>query len=101
MRPIDADELLNSTIYNPLHAPYITKQDVINAPTINGAVDAVQDVRCSECMYCFNEDRETPYDGESWWYCARWDKETNVHGTDPYRFFCADGERRIADGDDD
>lgn len=58
------------------------------------AVDAVPVVRCSECRYCFNEDRETPYDGESWWYCERWNKETNVHGTDPYRFFCADAERR-------
>ena len=34
---IDGDELLNSTIYNPLHAPYITKQDV-NAPTIKATV---------------------------------------------------------------
>ena len=38
MRLIDADELLNNTIYNPFHAPYITKQDVINAPTINATI---------------------------------------------------------------
>ena len=51
MRLIDADELLNSTIYNPLHAPYITKQDVIYAPTIKATVDAVPVVRCKDCRY--------------------------------------------------
>lgn len=58
------------------------------------AVDAVPVVRCKDCKHCFDEDRETPYDGESWWYCGRWDKETCAYGTDPYRFYCADGERR-------
>ena len=99
MRLIDADELI-AEISNPKY-PYtydaerVFKRMIDNAPT----VDAVPVVRCSECRYCFNEDRETPYDGESWWYCERWNKETNVHGTDPYRFFCADGESR--DGETD
>lgn len=33
-RLIDADELLQQTLYNPLHVPYISKEDVLNAPTI-------------------------------------------------------------------
>lgn len=57
-------------------------------------IDAEIVTRCSECRHCYNEDCETPYDGGAWWYCARWDKGTNAYGTDPYRFYCADGERR-------
>ena len=38
MRLIDADVLLRNTVYNPLHAPYITKRDVEEAPTVNGWV---------------------------------------------------------------
>ena len=33
-RLIDADELLQQTLYNPLHVPYISKEDVLNASTI-------------------------------------------------------------------
>lgn len=36
MRLIDADALLNNTILNVFHAPYITKMDVQSAPTISG-----------------------------------------------------------------
>lgn len=39
MRLIDADVLLRNTVYNPLHAPYITKRDVEEAPTVNGWVN--------------------------------------------------------------
>lgn len=80
-------------------ASYYTPRDICGLLDETEEADVVQVVRCSECRYCFDEDRETPYDGESWWYCERWDKETNVHGTDPYRFFCADGESR--DGETD
>ena len=34
MRPIDAEELIRSTINNPLHVPYITKTDIEAAPTL-------------------------------------------------------------------
>ena len=34
MRLIDADALIDTTIKNPLHAPYITAVDVEHAPTI-------------------------------------------------------------------
>ena len=33
-RLIDADKLLRVTLYNPLHVPYIKKNDIIDAPTI-------------------------------------------------------------------
>jgi hypothetical protein len=36
MRLIDADALLRNTVYNTLGAPYITKRDVEQAPTIGG-----------------------------------------------------------------
>ena len=36
MRLIDADALLINTIFKPDHAPYITKQDVLTAPTVGG-----------------------------------------------------------------
>ena len=32
-RYIDTDELIRSTINNPLHVPYITKKDIDAAPT--------------------------------------------------------------------
>ena len=53
-------------------------------------------VRCYECRHCFDigGDPMTPYDGEDWWYCARWDTDTSANRADPYKFFCADGERR-------
>ncbi len=35
MRLIDADILLKSTIYNPLHVPHITEHDVIKQPTVD------------------------------------------------------------------
>lgn len=35
MRLIDADALIRSTIYNPLHVPYITKSDIEAAPTVD------------------------------------------------------------------
>ena len=59
-------------------------------------------VRCADCKHCFDADGDpmVPYDGESEWYCARWDKETSAYGTDPYRFYCADGERRESCGPD-
>ena len=83
---IDKDTVLE--LCNKSGEGVVAYYDVEKLPEI----DAEIVTRCSECMYCFDEDRETPYDGESWWYCARWDKETNAYGTDPYRFFCADGE---------
>lgn len=33
-RLIDVDELLQQTLYNPLHAPYISEKDILNALTI-------------------------------------------------------------------
>lgn len=53
-------------------------------------------VRCAECRHCFDlgGDPMEPYDGESEWYCDRWDTETSARWKDPYKFFCADGERR-------
>lgn len=30
---ISRKELLNRTIYNPLHSPYITEQDVLDCPS--------------------------------------------------------------------
>jgi len=32
MKPIDADELLKRTIYNPFHAPYIVEKDIREMP---------------------------------------------------------------------
>ena len=83
MRLIDADELLNSTIYNPLHAPYITKRDVINAPTIKATVDAVPVVRCKDCKYLHMETE----------FCKSC-IEVKTRGI----WFCADGERRGGNG---
>ncbi len=35
MRLIDADKLWRNTVYNMLEAPYITKRDVEEAPTVD------------------------------------------------------------------
>ena len=64
--------------------------------TIPKPVDAVEVVRCKNCKHCFSIDSDplTPYDGESHWYCEKFDYDWNVLALDPCRFFCADGERR-------
>ena len=68
---------------------------------VNGipAVDAAPVVRCAYCKHCYDmgNDPMEPYDGESEWYCARFDRDTSAYEIDPYRFFCADGERRDDD----
>lgn len=58
-------------------------------------------VRCRDCRYCFSADSDplTPYDGESTWYCDRFDFDVDVLALDPCRFYCADGERRDEDAD--
>lgn len=51
MRLIDADELLGKTINNPLHAPYITKKDVIDMPSaLNNQINL-----CDSCTYTYPE----------------------------------------------
>ena len=59
MRLIDADALLRNTVYNTLSAPYITKRDVEEAPTVDAApvrhgrwikeTDRENHWNCSEC----------------------------------------------------
>lgn len=58
--------------------------------------DYVNVVRCAYCKHCYDmgSDPMEPYDGESEWYCARFDRDTSAYEIDPYRFYCADGERR-------
>ncbi len=70
--------------------------------TLKPAVDAVPVVRCAYCKHCFDmgSDPMEPYDGESEWYCERFDRDTSAYEIDPYRFFCADGERRNDDAAD-
>lgn len=64
--------------------------------------DCVPVVRCAYCKHCFDlsNDPMEPYDGESEWYCERFDRDTSAYEIDPYRFFCADGERRDDDAAD-
>ena len=63
------------------------------------AVEAVPVVRCAYCKHCYDmgSDPMEPYDGESEWYCARFDRDTSAYEIDPYRFFCVDGKRRDDD----
>lgn len=58
--------------------------------------DMVAVVRCAHCKYCYDisSDPMIPYDGDSEWYCERFDRDTSAYEIDPYRFYCADGERR-------
>lgn len=86
------------------HGVWETCLDNIETAIMNiPAVDAAPVVRCAYCKHCFDlsSDPMEPYDGESEWYCARFDRDTNAYEIDPYRFFCADGERRDDDGKDD
>ena len=70
--------------------------------TLKPAVDAVPVVRCAYCKHCFDlsTDPMEPYDGESEWYCERFDRDTSAYEIDPYSFFCADGEWRDEDAAD-
>lgn len=61
MRIIDADKLINETIFNPLHVPYVTKRDVENAPTVDAEPVKrgrwTEDDYCSECgQYVYHGD---------------------------------------------
>ena len=60
--------------------------------------DAAAVVRCAECRYCYDvgQDPLEPYDGEDVWHCEMWGREVSAYQVDPYRFFCARGERRKA-----
>jgi hypothetical protein len=73
---IDRQELLKRTIYNPLHPPYITEEDVNDMPS-------EEIVYCDECKYSKGEPIA---DGRQ--FCG-------LSGA--YMRFCSDGERR-ADG---
>ena len=77
----------------------LTGMDFVMMLKDQPAVDAVPVVRCAYCKHCFDlgNDPMEPYDGESEWYCARFDRDTSAYEIDPYRFFCADGERRDDD----
>ena len=72
--------------------PGVARKIMEQAP----AVDAAPVVRCAYCKHCFDigSDPMEPYDGESEWYCELFDRDTSAYEIDPYRFFCADGERR-------
>ena len=54
MRLIDGDELIKNTILNPCHAPYITKQDVDNAPIV--CVPQNIPLRCRTCSFFVSKD---------------------------------------------
>lgn len=60
------------------------------------AADAEVVVRCAECRHCFDigQDPMVPYDGEDVCHCEMWGREASAYQVDPYRFFCAKGERR-------
>ena len=91
MRLIDADALLSKTIYNPQHAPYITKNDIESAPTYgwisvedrlpeNGetvlAVKQLKDGRRNICLaYCIREHEHFDVETETkvkspYWVCG-------------------------------
>jgi hypothetical protein len=76
--------------------------DAINAVEDVNAVNAALVVRCRDCVHCFSVESDplTPYDGESAWYCDRFDFDVDVLALDPCRFYCADGERRDEDETD-
>lgn len=64
---------------------------------IDRLVDTVQVVRCKDCQFCLEEGENgemEAYHYGNYWYCDHWGKGTSVYGTDPERFYCADGERR-------
>ena len=77
----------------------LTGMDFVMMLKDQPAVDAAPVVRCAYCKHCFDlsSDPMEPYDGESEWYCERFDRDTSAYEIDPYRFFCADGERRDDD----
>ena len=76
----------------------LEKLDEKNEQADITTADAEAVVRCAECRYCFDvgPDPMVPYDGEDVWHCEMWGREVSAYQVDPYRFFCARGERRTA-----
>lgn len=70
MRLIDADALINATVKNPLHAPYITAVDVEQAPTI-GSWISVKDRLPEQHKSIF-----APWYGRKEWSKAMWLEES-------------------------
>ena len=84
-RLIDADALIRSTIYNPLHVPYITKSDIEAAPTI----DAVPVIRCKDCKHWNrNDGMFKDFDGREWHHCPHLGIDTDGY------FSCIEGKRK-------
>ena len=99
-------DLMKSPWYNDgkggeRHVQFLARKDAVEVVRVlcvekETAVDAVPVVRCAECKHCFDAgpDPMVPYDGEDVWHCEMWGREASAYQVDPYRFFCARGERR-------
>lgn len=74
----------------------LEKLDEKNEQADITTADAAAVVRCAECRHCYDAgpDPLVPYDGEDVWHCEMWGREASAYQVDPYRFFCARGERR-------
>ena len=79
---INREELLNKTIFDPFHPPYITYEDVINMPSI-------EIVNCEDCTY-------GEYDDGIWWCTSFGFSIENENGIG----FCSEGEMRDKNGID-
>ena len=71
MRLIDADALLINTIFNPNHVPYISKQDVISAPTVG------RWIRCEDRMPAETHSIFWPWYGKKVWSNAMWREQSD------------------------
>lgn len=79
MRMIDADAVLRS-LSDDLPYKDSVRRVLIQAPT----VDAVQVVRCENCLYWVSGENEC----ESWEWCKLLDRDMQPHA------FCSFGERK-------
>ena len=76
MRPIDAEELIRSTINNPLHVPYITKTDIEAAPTLEiepqwiPCSERLPDDDSTKVVTLANGSAEAGYYSNGDWWCV-------------------------------
>ena len=87
MRLIDADkviadnaEIIDCEIDHPKYQD--TVREIIDSAE---TVDAVEVVRCKDCVYCENAHDKK---GNTWIYCFKWEISPKQN------WFCADGERK-------
>jgi hypothetical protein len=93
MRLIDADKVYKAQLYNAEYREIVTETitaaAILDTVTDEGCEELIELVRCKDCQ----SGNKTMFFGEEAYDCGK------GNGTRKPDWFCADGERKVKDGD--